>query len=658
VEKKRFFIAVFISMLLFPVLAGVQFIETSRAETITVQDDYSTIQDAINAAADGDSVFVRRGTYNEVLVIDKALSLKGEDKEATVINGDNTATVILIRHDNVEVTGFTVIYDETPNTPKSYWMWSTRLIGIHLLSVKNCNIFGNKVSDCGAGIWLYDAHQNSITDNHVVRNDYGIRVEASTENNLSGNTVTGNWGGLWLISASNNKFKDNSMTNNVRNFGISSDQLSAYLNDADTSNTADGRPIYYWVDVSYRTVPSGAGCVVLVNCRNITVQGLSLSKVQDAIILVNTWNSIVTNNIITECYGGIKLFRSINDEIIGNNINSPLGIDAGGDGIRIISNRITGLYTGIIVNGNYQTITDNTLEAGVGSGNKIIECKGSYNNISRNRYIRRNELEGRSCTGTLLEGSYNVFYENTITNGDQIWVEGYANIIAKNTLPYGGISVSSGSNNIVCGNRMTNGYRLGVGGHNNQFYANHVENSGIGVAISGTKAHSSNNMIYHNNFINNRQQVKNLGANSANFWDNGSEGNYWSDYNGSDLNMDGIGDTPHLIRSKTFDENLRKMVEVVSGQDNYPLMAPFDISSVNVELPEWEYTPPSPSPLPSPSPEPTPFPSPSSLPAQEPTSTPEQQPEPFSTTLVVAVSGASVAIIGVGLLVYFKKRKR
>lgn len=56
---------------------------------------------------------------------------------------------------------------------------------------------------------------------------------------------------------------------------------------------------------------------------------------------------------------------------------------------------------------------------------------------------------------------------------------------------------------------------------------------------------------------------------SVNIWDNGTTGNYWSNYNGTDNNGDGIGDTPYVI-----DHN---------NQDNYPLMTEFIIP----EFPSW-----------------------------------------------------------------------
>ena len=71
------------------IVPAVKFVRATP-NTIVVPDDYSTIQAAINAASDGDTLFVKKGTYelpvNQTLVIYKTLSLMGEDAENTIIN--------------------------------------------------------------------------------------------------------------------------------------------------------------------------------------------------------------------------------------------------------------------------------------------------------------------------------------------------------------------------------------------------------------------------------------------------------------------------------------------------------------------------------------------------------------------------------------------
>ena len=88
---------------------------------------------------------------------------------------------------------------------------------------------------------------------------------------------------------------------------------------------------------------------------------------------------------------------------------------------------------------------------------------------------------------------------------------------------------------------------------------------------------SYNNSVYANSFINNTKQVYDIiwvqpwypWLLSVNIWDNGTTGNYWSNYNGTDNDGDGIGDTPYVI-----DHN---------NQDNYPLVNEFIIP----EFPSW-----------------------------------------------------------------------
>jgi parallel beta-helix repeat protein len=63
-----------------------------------------------------------------------------------------------------------------------------RLVVVDLNQAHNCNIIGNKIADCGEGIWLYSVVNNSISGNIFGRKDYGLEVQTSTNTLVVGNT--------------------------------------------------------------------------------------------------------------------------------------------------------------------------------------------------------------------------------------------------------------------------------------------------------------------------------------------------------------------------------------------------------------------------------------------------------------------------------------
>ena len=95
-------------ILLFLAIEGIQFVKPVMAKTMTVLDDYPTIQSAIDAADEGDRVFVKSGYYTETLVINKSISLVGEDREHTVIDAQRNLTVVQITESGVTFTNFTL----------------------------------------------------------------------------------------------------------------------------------------------------------------------------------------------------------------------------------------------------------------------------------------------------------------------------------------------------------------------------------------------------------------------------------------------------------------------------------------------------------------------------------------------------------------------
>lgn len=131
------------------------------------------------------------------------------------------------------------------------------------------------------------------------------------------------------------------------------------------------------------------------------------------------------------------------------------------------------------------------------------------------------------------------------------------NNITSNTLL--GVGLYGSSNNSICFNSiLTNGgdgVRLDYSSNYNSVVENNIGNNNVlGIYIDS----SLGNIFYHNNLLNNTNQVHVDASLSGNTWDDGAEGNYWRNYAGADLNSDGVGDVPFVI--------------AVNNTDHYPLM--------------------------------------------------------------------------------------
>ncbi len=342
--------------------------------------------------------------------------------------------------------------------------------------------------------FLHDAY--NMIYNPPFCSDAGITLYNSINGLISRNTFSSNMFGIFLWSSSNyNAIMNNTVINN-------------------------------W----------GIGIFAFSSCYNLIRDNIVSGNSGDGIDLEFSNNNFLINNTISNCRGGIHLWFSLDNTLLGNLMEN--------DGIIIDGNIIEQWNTHIIdttniVNNKPVQYWKNQIQGTIpsGAGQVIL---GNCTGIT----IENQNVSENSCGIELGFSSDNIIRRNMAKSND-----------------YYGIYLRCSTNNIIEDNILNFntdiGLRLAYSSNNNTLINNTATSNYYGIFIIS----SSYNLIYHNNALTNINQA--CDDSGLNIWDDGypSGGNYWSDYNGTDGNGDGIGDWPYY-----FD----------GGQDNYPLMEPWN----------------------------------------------------------------------------------
>jgi parallel beta-helix repeat protein len=253
------------------------------------------------------------------------------------------------------------------------------------------------------------------------------------------------------------------------------------------------------------------GAVIKVSANNVTITEFTIrgsGEGKEGIYLDHSSNNTIVDNIIHNCSIGIRVHSDSSDKIIGNTI-------------------VNNDDSGIILEVN----THNTYING--------------NNITNNRYVGINVF---------------AYADNNTIN---------ENIIMNNS--YSGIQLYLASGNKVNGNILMLNERgiifLGQRASYNNISSNVIAQNKYGIDFMEIYA-PRHNVIYHNDIIGNTYQLQ--GNFTGNIWNNtAKEGNYWSDYEGEDLDSDGIGETktPHRgVDSYPLDNPRSPIPLILNGQ--------------------------------------------------------------------------------------------
>ena len=414
--------------------------------------NYSSIQAAIENASEGDTVFVfdNSSPYFENVIINKTINLLGENRETTVIDGNNYKDVIYLDADGVNISGFTLQNDGGDWGDAGIEILSNNntifdniiinnFYGFHLGRASNNKIISNIVTSCVRDAMFVNrfCHNTLLQDNTFSDNMGVLFLSENYDCIITGNTFSNTGYGLTLYST-----RTTVIDNSLINCGL----MVRTFNNVVKNNTVNGKPLVFLEDKSNIVVDEDCGQIILINSSNITIKNQDISNTSYPVILRYSNNCSIINSKVSDSKYGIYGYCS-DDNIIANNT-------------------VTGhYYDGIFLfccNNNF--IRDNICSYNDGTvhinGIRLSDCDD--NEILNNRCCKNGV--GIACydysDNNVIEG--NSLYDNRI-HGIDLKIQSNNNLITRNNITdnYRAIRLEEVAfNRIINNNFLNNEYEI------------------------------------------------------------------------------------------------------------------------------------------------------------------------------------------------------
>jgi parallel beta-helix repeat protein len=204
---------------------------------------YPSIQEAVNSASEGNSILISSGLYYEHVLVNKSVSIIGENENKTIIDGYGNGTILQIEANNVSIShltlqfsgcacqGFCGIYEGSPyqNLNITDNNLESNGYGIELNWAQGAILTRNTIGNSSYAIVANNCSNISIQTNLITSNSDGIDLVNSTNIDILGNTIHYNAYGLYMAGSNNNSVCDNLFDSN---------QVYGILNGGQSANNS------------------------------------------------------------------------------------------------------------------------------------------------------------------------------------------------------------------------------------------------------------------------------------------------------------------------------------------------------------------------------------------------------------------------------------
>ncbi|MEC8665239.1 MAG: right-handed parallel beta-helix repeat-containing protein [Pseudomonadota bacterium] len=343
------------------------------------------IQNAIDKADDGATVNVDGSTYQEDLLIDKALKLTGH---GTTLVSNGGPELIRVVADNVNIDPIT--FDGA----------NTALFGVTAVSVDGLVVDGN-------------TFQNFVETN--------VKLQDTTNANITGNTVIGGMNGVTISGGADNTVQLNTFTDQSGTgvYTYDAAQRSTIINNDITTTVSApwGAGVYAWTGdnhvISGNTIDGMILGVGVDGSAKVSVSGNTISGAEEGVYASGASDIKIFNNTITgTTFSGISVYDTNGTGYAGGQNDADLWNNT------ITANGGTGIY---VENSAYVTIGADDLNpfaSGLTGGNKVSGADDGIVVVdSNNAQIIFSTITGVSGEGVLVDGGSNAIVSDNVING-------------------------------------------------------------------------------------------------------------------------------------------------------------------------------------------------------------------------------------------------
>lgn len=532
-------------------------IKAFTTDAIVVPRDYPTIQEAVDAADDGETIVVESGTYDERLNVTTPVTIAGIGMP--VVNAGGSGSAITVTADGVHLSGIAATGASQVFEPGAYnagilvlgdgariencSSYQNGACGIFVSGAGGAVIQGNEVSENPYGMILWNSPRTIVAGNRVHDNSrLGIELDETDGAVLEGNTVQESDGqGIGLYYTVNTTMRGNVIGGNAWNFVYYGDD-PAPGNRIDGSNTVEGRPVVYLEGVSGVTIgpPSNAGAVCCVGCERMKIEGLNLQETGCGVTLISTRESSIEGCTISGAYDGIHLSNTSRITIERTSITASKADEwlinmEGAENCSLVGTTLTGLGGSSmgLYNVSGADIIGNTITfPSSGAPQRRVEISLLTSSTVRENLL---DLSGVTVSADGLRG--NLIYRNNIV------------------LPPPAPAVLSSALPLAGGEHSYPRIRPVSGIPDLHAQGSSVSRLSAATVQTGNTWHSPDPIAYWYR-----------GIGQTNF-----TGNHWSTYDGTDADGDGIGDLPFAIAAAETD-----LYPLMERFEAYPTAPPSD----------------------------------------------------------------------------------